>query len=1209
MSSIRLNAISIDNSPLIIENGTILISDNTKSMSSMTGSLVLNGGIGINCSVDSISSTCGGAVTIEGGLGVKSQTFLGNNLTLDSHLSKLRINGIIHDRFFLDDVNNKQLYISLDGMNKHVILTPDSYILNVTKGSLNSSTGSFVVFGGVGINCTTNATSITSGGALTISGGLSVAKDSFFGNNMFIENTLNVENIASESLYIENTNTITVTSNNILLSSNTLSYNNILEIGNNLFKINTPILFTNSVSNTLSAYGEINLYSTTESVNITTGALLIAGGVGIKKDVNIGGDLIVNSEILLNTSGNISVSNGNMVFTANDGFTFESQSVFIKSGLLDLNTFDFNAQGTNLYIQSLNGESNLNLYTFTGNNTDNNILNIYAKGTPSSLVNTELLQFGYDKNVQTFKINIQKNGSGLLRDFSLNNSNGYLTLLTSGSIEISDNVNVLSSLYINSFLNVTGESLLNGNVSMGSNLNISQTVFALGISSSNLKTDNISVGTLKISGNITLPGSKMISIDTGDVFQYSNNTVGHYSVSWQNEAAVIDGPLCYLASYGGLRFFTLGQNRMNIMANGNVGIRTTAPGYSLDVNGTVGAVEFTGSNAQLSGIMSAGTLISSSVCTGSVVCNSILNATNLSSASLIVNGGISIVKDLYMDGMLTCNTRGSFTDLSILNTLKVLGTMTTGSIYVSGNSTFNGDSNLYNSINMRNVTDIINVYDSNNNVRFTLDYDTNNSNLSFDRFDQYGNFVEHTMTLTNDSGITIFGNTTPSLYNNASMILSGGLRINCSTDAYNISNGGALTVVGGMSVGKTALFKSDVTIESNTDSSNYASGALVVAGGVGITKNLSLGGDMIITGNLTVNGTTTTVNTEITTLNNNTITLDAGAGSSHDAGLIIKRSQSDNNAGSGDVVNDTPNVIDVLPIQTGVASNTIKLSNLASSIDDYYKNWWIKVQSGFSANQVRKITAYNGTTKIATVSSNWNVQNPAGNDTVYLYNRPFVGFIFNEVLKKFQFGSTVDDPEINFVSLSNTLGFVAESMTLDGTQSSINSTTGTLIMSGGLSISTIENATSNTRGGALTVAGGAAINKSLYVGENAYINNVKITPNSYDIPSSVIFSPLNNTLDQTFLTINNTVLSFDIFLGCVIVMTNTNDNMYCNFHIRGINKSTSWEIITDYVGDDTGIEFDIVNENITSNGLLQYSTPDYGPTIVSITFKYKMTTN
>ncbi len=57
---------------------------------------------------------------------------------------------------------------------------------SLTKGSLNSSSGSFVVDGGVSINCTSNSSSVTQGGALTIRGGASIANDLYIGGQLYV---------------------------------------------------------------------------------------------------------------------------------------------------------------------------------------------------------------------------------------------------------------------------------------------------------------------------------------------------------------------------------------------------------------------------------------------------------------------------------------------------------------------------------------------------------------------------------------------------------------------------------------------------------------------------------------------------------------------------------------------------------------------------------------------------------------------------------------------------------------------------------------------------------------------------------------------------------------------------------------------------------------------------------------------------------------
>lgn len=68
------------------------------------------------------------------------------------------------------------------------------------------------------------------------------------------------------------------------------------------------------------------------------------------------------------------------------------------------------------------------------------------------------------------------------------------------------------------------------------------------------------------------------------------------------------------------------------------------------------------------------------------------------------------------------------------------------------------------------------------------------------------------------------------------------------------------------------------------------------------------------------------------------------------------------------------------------AVGTITLEAGASSITDAYKNCYVYIFCGVGASQTRLITAYNSTTKVATISPNWDV-NP-DNTSVY-HVKPF----------------------------------------------------------------------------------------------------------------------------------------------------------------------------------------------------------------------------
>jgi hypothetical protein len=123
-----------------------------------------------------------------------------------------------------------------------------------------------------------------------------------------------------------------------------------------------------------------------------------------------------------------------------------------------------------------------------------------------------------------------------------------------------------------------------------------------------------------------------------------------------------------------------------------------------------------------------------------------------------------------------------------------------------------------------------------------------------------------------------------------------------------------------------------------------------------------------IYGDLYVRGTTSTVDQQIVTIDDNIIVLNNSPYGTGDGGVAIRRWQETNNSGDGDVVNDTPEKAGTLRSNGGSDNNiSVVLELSASSTNDIYKDYWIKIISGTGAGQVRKIKSYDGTTKKATL--------------------------------------------------------------------------------------------------------------------------------------------------------------------------------------------------------------------------------------------------
>lgn len=128
---------------------------------------------------------------------------------------------------------------------------------------------------------------------------------------------------------------------------------------------------------------------------------------------------------------------------------------------------------------------------------------------------------------------------------------------------------------------------------------------------------------------------------------------------------------------------------------------------------------------------------------------------------------------------------------------------------------------------------------------------------------------------------------------------------------------------------------------------------------IGTTTSLTT-----IFGNLDVLGTTTSIESTVVTIDDNIIFVNNAPSGTADGGMAVKRWQSANDAGTGDVVADTPMYT---ATAQGGTTTTITLDASASAIDDAYNGWWVEITSGTGASQVRRIKDYNGTTKVATI--------------------------------------------------------------------------------------------------------------------------------------------------------------------------------------------------------------------------------------------------
>ena len=302
-----------------------------------------------------------------------------------------------------------------------------------------------------------------------------------------------------------------------------------------------------------------------------------------------------------------------------------------------------------------------------------------------------------------------------------------------------------------------------------------------------------------------------------------------------------------------------------------------------------------------------------------------------------------------------------------------------------------------------------------------------------------------------------------------------------TTSQPNITSVGTLTSLSTNSLTLNGTLINSTASEINTLSSVIA-GTVSASKALIVDSNKDLTGlrNLTISGDLTISGTTTTINSTQINIKDNILQLNSGPTGSYDSGLIIQRYQTSNDTNIGDIVNETAKENYTA---SSVTINTIVLPTGANSNNNYYNNWWIKIQSATTGtNQIRQVSSYNGSTKTITLSSNFTTL-PTGTISVNLYNKAFSNLIWQESNKRFITSYTAQDISTGILTILDYADLATNNLNILSTTDSTNSTTG----------------------GSLTISGGASIAKKLFIGTDLSIggtltiNNTLVTATATEL--------------------------------------------------------------------------------------------------------------
>lgn len=603
-------------------------------------------------------------------------------------------------------------------------------VMNSTQDSINTSTGSFILYGG-----------------------LAVAK------NIYTNGDIRCITNSTSAVLVQSTNT----SGNALLTVDTV--NNVIDIYSDLININDKISIS---ENYMDISSEIIISNTTNSSNQTTAAVIIEGGVSVQKDISIYGtghfysdlnlhnntitnvkspiqpsdvatksyvDLVkqgmyVKDSVIvgtliphtLNTDFHVGATIDSYVLSLGDRILIKNQADPIENGIYTITnstpvrTEDFKigeeVSGFFVFIEQGFNNSNTGWICNSPNGSDivgtNPITFTQFTGIGSAIAGN-----GISIDVNTISVNIDNSSL----EYDLNNNirlsqNIIGTGLLGGSGVIlqtdpnQSHVNQLGNIVVGEWnatsigvqFGGTGQSefspgtILYGN---GTNNILSDTTFVfdenntrLGIgvtdpletlhmeslSSCSIMIDS---DTDSINANAT---SKIILKNTGNqigllgINRNSNQLFNNiYPDTIVLSNSITSGGTS--GSGGSIQLVTNQLPRFTILRNGNVGIGTTSPSKTLDINGTLKVSQEFSSygpitiyNTSTSALYVAGSVILNSDVTinGALNTTGVINlnklnvtdtsdSTGITNGSLCVAGGMSVVKNMNIGGDVQLN--------------------------------------------------------------------------------------------------------------------------------------------------------------------------------------------------------------------------------------------------------------------------------------------------------------------------------------------------------------------------------------------------------------------------------------------------------------------------------------------------------------------------------------------------------------------------
>jgi hypothetical protein len=432
--------------------------------------------------------------------------------------------------------------------------------------------------------------------------------------------------------------------------------------------------------------------------------------------------------------------------------------------------------------------------------------------------------------------------------------------------------------------------------------------------------------------------------------------------------------------------------------------------------------------------------------------------------------------------------------------------------------------------------------------------------------------LSDTMSITSSGTILIYSTTDTTSLSTGALIVNGGVSIGASLQVSSTATFTSV-VMNGLSIHNSVDIGGVVDILSTIDSSSSSTGSLIVSGGIGLVGSMFSQGQLVVQRD-SITGSQAygvTISADTTSWVSNTSILNTSrhlslVNNSINGAVVLSMKNLHSNYGWDQIVQGNEN--NLLVWQTTGTQNvtwaTLDATNgsftlYGTASSALVVNGGINVQKNITANgslSVQNIITVSNTTSVSQIKLSSDIGTGA--------------------IIKLNTSTTSADGGLNGMTIRNNNGTLR-------LQSSLGQ--GITISSGNTTVDSTQNSTSSSTG-ALVVNGGLGVASDSNFQGNVTVNGILKVDSMTSIPS--VSTPAGDLINISLVSVTSAKLVTinDVnMLQVVLQVTPTSSSTNTQFSITLPNKSTNFASIVDLYSSNVSIFEDVINLNIVQ-GLL-----------------------